>query len=400
MNPKYVIIVPDGAADYPIPQLGGKTIFEAARTPHLDTIARTGIQGLCYTVPPGLNPGSDVAMMAVLGYDARTCYTGRAPIEAVAQGIPLADTDWVFRCNLVTLENDTMSDHSAGNLTTEEGRELIEEINACCGNNGVRFYPGVGYRHLMVVEGKDFTGITTFPPHDNIGKPVESILPQGPESDFLRMIITRSQQVLEKHAINARRRAQEKRVANSVWFWGEGKKARMEPFEKKFGLKGTAITAVDLVRGLARLIRFDVTEVEGATGYFNTNYAGKGNAAIEALKTYDIVLVHIEATDEAGHSGEAETKKRALELIDEHIIGPVLAALQSYPQWRILVMPDHPTPVSTKGHVADAVPFAMAGTAIRTHKEMPFSEFNAAQTGVLFKDGTQLMSMFLEGTKE
>lgn len=395
MKRKYVIIVPDGAADHPIPQLGGKTIFEAARIPNLDSIARDGIQGLCYTIPPDLQPGSDVAMMAVLGYNAREYYTGRAPIEAVAQNIPLSETDWVFRCNLVTIENGKMIDHSSGNLTSEEGKELIEEMNRCCSNDNVRFYPGVGYRHLMVVHGMDFTGLTTFPPHDNIGKSVESIVPEGTNAEFLRSLIKRSQEILPQHKVNIARRTNEQRQANSVWFWGEGKKARMELFEKKYGLKGAAITAVDLVRGLARLIGFEVLNVEGATGYVNTNFAGKGKTAIEALDKYDIVLVHIEATDEAGHAGDAETKVRALELVDEHIIGPVMEHLKKYPAWRILVMPDHPTPVATKSHVADAVPFAIAGDGIQPQKGLPFSEFNAAQSRLLIQHGYELMKLFL-----
>ncbi len=395
MNSKYVIIVPDGAADYPIETLGRKTIFEAAHTPHLDKLAYEGIQGLCYTVPDELPPGSDVAMMAVLGYDARKYYTGRAPIEAVAQDIQLSDTDWVFRCNLVNIDDGKMIDHSSGHLTTDEGRALIEEMNRCCGEQGIQFYPGVGYRHLMVVKGKNFQNVKTFPPHDNIGKAISDILPQGTNADFLTSLIQKSQQVLQNHTVNKQRKSEGKKIANSVWFWGEGKKATMESFQQKYGLNGAAITAVDLVRGLAKLIGFDVLHVEGATGYFNTNYAGKGKAAIEALKEYDIVLVHIEATDEAGHAGDAETKKRALELIDEHIIGPVYGAIKTYPSWRMLVMPDHPTPVATKAHIADAVPFVIVGDGIQPQKKHVFSEFNAAQSGVMVRQGFELMKMFL-----
>ncbi|MCX7984460.1 MAG: cofactor-independent phosphoglycerate mutase [Bacteroidetes bacterium] len=395
MKRKYVIVVPDGAADYPIPQLGGKTVFESASTPNLDRLASNGIQGLCYTVPQGMSPGSDVAMMGVLGYDAQKYYSGRAPIEAVAQSIPLSETDWVFRCNLVTIENGVMIDHSAGHLSTEEGCELIQEINRHCGSRDIQFYTGVGYRHLMVVRGKEFGGVATVPPHDNIGKPIDTLLPQGTNAEFLKSIIMKSQEILPHHPVNTTRKENGKRLANSVWLWGEGRKITMESFEEKYGLKGAVITAVDLVKGLARLIGFDVLHVEGATGYFNTNYRGKGEAAIEALKKYDLVVVHIEATDEAGHAGDAETKERALELIDEHIIGPIYNHLLSYASWRMLVMPDHPTPVATRAHVADAVPFALAGDGIEPKKQLPFSEFNAAQSGLLIQRGYELMKYFV-----
>ena len=397
MSRKYVIVVPDGAADQPIQVFQGKTVFEAAEKPNIDFIALHGKQGLCRTVPPSLQPGSDVAMMAVLGYNPEKYYTGRAPIEAVAQGIPVTDDDWIFRCNLVTVINGKMMDHSSGHISSEEGKAFIDEMNKNFGSDDIRFYPGVGYRHLMVVKNHDFSEITTMPPHDHIGKKIVDLLPRGKNVELLNDIIAKSKSLFANHPINTKRKSLGKNTADSVWFWGQGKKAQMESFKEKYGLNGAVITAVDLVKGLGYLIGFDFIQVEGATGYFDTNYRGKGLAAIEALKNHDIVLVHVEATDEAGHEGKADVKKKALEEIDKHIIGPVMAELQNYDFWRIVVLPDHPTPVSTKGHVNEPVPFAMAGTGISGTVHLPLSEANAATTGIVFPKGFELMEFFLNG---
>lgn len=395
MNRKYVIIVPDGAADMPLPAFGGKTIFEAAEKPNLDAVAMNGTQGLCRTVPPSLQPGSDVAMMAVLGYDPATYYTGRAPIEAVAQGIDVTEDDWIFRCNLATIKDELMADHSAGHISNEEGKAFIDELNKAFADDRKQFYAGVGYRHLMVIKGYDFSEIVTRPPHDHIGVKIADLLPQGKNAEVLVELITKSRGLFKDHEINRARRSAGKNEASTAWFWGQGKKARMEPFEKKYGLKGAAITAVDLVKGLATLIGFDVVKVEGATGYFDTNYRAKGLAAIEALKKYDIVLVHVEATDEAGHAGDAVIKKMALEEIDRHIIGPVINELRKYEKWRALVMPDHPTPVGTRGHSNEPVPFALVGSGISDDLHLPFGERNAAKTGTSIENGFELMSLFL-----
>ncbi len=397
MGRKYIVIVPDGAADRPLEALGGKTVFEAARKPNIDWIASNGRQGLCRTVPPSLQPGSDVAMMAVLGYNPMQYYSGRAPIEAVAQGIDVSDTDWIFRCNLVTIAGEKMADHSAGHISSEEGKTFVEELTRAFGTSKLRFYPGVGYRHLMIVGDLDFNGLETFPPHDNIGAAIAAIMPKGKNSEFLSNLIVNSRQLFLNHPLNLARTNLGKGAASSIWLWGQGKRRTMQPFEKVYGVKGAAITAVDRVRGLARLVGFDLLNVEGATGYFDTNYRGKGKAAIEALKKYDIVLVHVEAPDEAGHAGDAAVKKKAVEDIDEHIVGPVLAELKKYREWRILVMPDHPTPVSTRGHAGEAVPFAMAGSGIPLGTPLPLSESNAAKTGDTVENGCELMSSFIRG---
>ncbi len=396
MNRKYVIVVPDGAADQPIKMFGGKTIFEAAEKPNIDFIAMNGRQGLCQTVPPTLQPGSDVAMMAVLGYDPAKYYTGRAPIEAVAQGIDVIESDWIFRCNLVTTAGGKMVDHSSGNISSEEGKIFIEELNKTLGSEHIRFYPGVGYRHLMVVKGYDFPDLQLQPPHDNIGIETEKLMPRGKNANVLIDLIKKSETLLKDHSINLARRNLKKNEATSIWLWGHGKKARMELFKKKYGLNGAAITAVDLVKGLANLIGFDFIKVEGATGYFDTDYRAKGLAAIEAIKKYDIVLVHVEATDEAGHAGKADIKKKALEEIDKHIVGPILADLKKYKNWRMLVMPDHPTPVSTQGHTGEAVPFAMMGDGISGEVHLPLGEKNAVKTGIKIDNGYELMISFLK----
>lgn len=396
MSAKYVIIVPDGAADNPLDCFDGKTVIEAAETPNMDRIAADGRQGVVQTVPEGLTPGSDVAMMSLLGYDPAKSYTGRAPIEAVAQQIPLAVDDWVFRCNLVTCADGAMADHSAGHITTKEALELVTELKASLGRPGVKFFPGVSYRHLCVISGIDFSKVATQPPHDIIGQKVSKHLPKGKNADTLNELMAKSQQLFENHPINRVRRDLGENPVSTIWLWGQGQKAALERFSKKYGKHGAAITAVDLVRGLARLVGFDLIPVEGATGYIDTNYAGKGQAAIAALEKYDLVFVHIEAPDEAGHSGNPQQKKKAIELIDKFIVGPVYDALQKYEHYRILVMPDHPTPVELRTHVAEPVPFAMAGTGITGVLKKPYCERNSFESGFSIENGSDMMEFFLK----
>jgi 2,3-bisphosphoglycerate-independent phosphoglycerate mutase len=393
---KYVIIIPDGAADEPIEAFGGKTVIEAAETPNMDIISQTGRQGLVRTVAKGMTPGSDVAQMSLLGYDPARFYTGRAPIEAVAMNIKLEPSDWVFRCNLVTIADDKMADHSAGHISTKEGARLIDDLNKNLGNKNIKFYPGVSYRHICVFKGMDFD-VYTEPPHDIIGQDIEKHLPRGKNAEILFELMAKSRQLMADHEINKVRRDLGENQVSSIWLWGQGKKASMESFYDRFGLKGVAITAVDLVRGLAKLIGFDLIKVEGATGFFDTNYKGKAAAAIEALDKYDIVFIHIEGPDEAGHAGNAEIKKKAVERIDKYIVGPVYEALKKYPGWRILIMPDHPTPVSRQSHSNEPVPFAMAGEGIESVLQQPFSEANAAQSGLKIEKGFELMEYFLRG---
>jgi len=392
---KYAIIVPDGAADEPLEQFGKRTVFEAAETPNMDKISTQGRQGLVRTIPEDMEPGSDVAQMSMLGYDPRTFYSGRAPIEAVARNIKLSADDWVFRCNLVTIADGKMADHSAGHISTEEAKALIKELNEHLGNEKFQLYPGVSYRHLLVFKGEDFD-VQTYPPHDCIGQKIEKILPRGKGAEMLIDLMARSQQLFINHDINKVRKDLGENQVSSIWLWGQGKKAQMESFQKRFGIKGVTITAVDLARGLSKLIGFDLIKVPGATGFVDTNYQGKASAAIKALDKYDLVFVHIEAPDEASHSGSAEMKKKAVEQIDKYIVGPVLEALQNYESWRILVMPDHPTPVSSKAHSSEPVPFAMAGDNISGILHTTFSEANAAKSGFRIDNGFEIMEYFLK----
>jgi 2,3-bisphosphoglycerate-independent phosphoglycerate mutase len=392
---KYVIVVPDGAADEPLEQFEGKTPLEAARTPNMDGISVEGRQGLVRTIPDGLEPGSDVAQMSLLGYDPLRYYTGRAPIEAAARGLRLGPDDWVFRCNLVTIADGRMADHSAGHISTEEAGRLIEELQSHLRDERLSLYAGVSYRHLLVVRGVEFD-VRTYPPHDYIGKPVEKLLPRGKGADLLIQLMNQSQQLFAGHEINRVRQDLGENQVSSIWLWGQGQQARLESFRKRFGLQGAAITAVDLVRGLARLVGFDLIDVPGATGFTDTNYEGKGAAAIQALAKYDLVFVHVEAPDEASHEKNAELKKTAIERVDRHIVGPVREALERYGNWRMLVLPDHPTLVGNGAHDRASVPFAMAGTGVEGVLHLAFGETNAARSGLHIEKGYELMEYFLK----
>jgi 2,3-bisphosphoglycerate-independent phosphoglycerate mutase len=395
LTTKYAIIIPDGAADEPIEQFDNKTVLEVAHIPNMNKISSTGRQGLVRTVPEDMEPGSDVAQMSLLGYDPVRYYTGRVPIEAVARNIELSPDNWVFRCNLVTIADGKMADHSAGHISTEEAGKLIKELNDWLANENLRFYTGVSYRHLLVFRGLDFD-VQTYPPHDYIGTATEKILPRGKGSEMLIDLMARSQQLFSNHDINKVRKDLGENQVSSIWLWGQGRKTLMESFKKRFGIKGVTIAAVDLIRGLSKLVGFDLIDVPGATGFVDTNYQGKASAAIEALKKYDLVLVHIEAPDEASHNGSAEMKKKAIEQIDKHIVGPVYEAISGYEQWRILVAPDHPTPLRTCAHSSEPVPFAMAGTNVAGILHSTFSEANAAKSGFRIENGFELMEYFLK----
>lgn len=395
MTTKYAIIIPDGAADEPLEQFDNKTVLEAAQIPNMDKVSALGRQGLVRTVPVDMEPGSDVAQMSLLGYDPQRYYTGRAPIEAVARNIKLSLDDWVFRCNLITIADGKMADHSAGHISTAEAGKLIKELSEQLGNEQIRFHTGVSYRHLVVFKKLNFD-VKTYPPHDHIGKAIEKILPRGKGAELLVDLMARSQQLFTNHDINKVRKDLGENQVSSIWLWGQGKRAQMERFQKRFGLKGVTITAVDLVKGLSKLIGFDLIDVPGATGFIDTNYQGKASAAIKALDGYDIVFVHIEAPDEASHNGNAEMKKKAVEQIDKYIVGPVFEALQAYESWRILVMPDHPTPVRSCAHSPEPVPFAMAGDNISGILHTTFSEANAAKSGFRIDNGFELMEYFLK----
>jgi 2,3-bisphosphoglycerate-independent phosphoglycerate mutase len=397
---KYVIVIPDGCADDPQESLGGKTPLQAAHKPNMDRIARQGVVGRSNNVPQSLTPASDVATLSLFGYDPLAVYTGRAPLETAAMGIPLGLDDWAIRCNLVHVENECMRDFTAGHITSEEGRPLIESVQAALGGGPLEFHPGVSYRNILVYRAAGspapFSEQTkTQPPHDVPDRPIADHLPKGPGSDLLRSLMERSRAVLRDHPVNQGRRAKGKRDATQIWLWGQGRAPHLRPFAEVYGKRGAIISAVDLVRGVGVLLGWQRIDVPGATGYLDTDYAAKGRAAVAALAQHDLVCVHVEAPDEASHEGRADAKVKALEEIDRHIVGPLLAALPKHGDWRTLVSPDHRTPLRTRAHAYGMVPFAFAGTGITSTGQTSYDEIVAETSDVAFEKGHDLMRRFL-----
>jgi 2,3-bisphosphoglycerate-independent phosphoglycerate mutase len=404
---KYVIVIPDGCADEPQDSLGGKTPLQAAHKPNMDRIAQQGVVGRSNNVPQSLTPASDVATLSLFGYDPLAVYTGRAPLETAAMGIPLGPDDWAIRCNLVHVENECMRDFTSGHITSEEGRPLIEALHAALGGargpNGDRleFNPGVSYRNILVyrpVAGSKapFSAQTkTQPPHDVPDRPIADHLPQGPGSELLRNLMEKSRAILHDHPVNRQRRTQGKRDATQIWLWGQGRAPHLKPFAEVYGKRGAIISAVDLVRGVGVLLGWQRIDVPGATGYLDTDYAAKGRAAVAALPQHDLVCVHVEAPDEASHEGRADAKVKALEEIDRHIVGPLLEALPGHGEWRILVSPDHRTPLRTRAHAYGMVPFAFAGTGVSSEGQSSYDEVVAEASELAFEKGHDLMHRFL-----
>lgn len=368
----------------------------------MDQLASLGKVGLANNTPPHLPAGSEVANLCLLGYDPDEYFTGRAPLEAAAQGIELGPTDWAIRCNLVTIENQVMQDFTADHITTEEASQLLESaqqelLSDQRSENQLEFVTGVSYRNLLLYRGNGtsddlFSRDTrTSAPHDLTDLPIADDFPRGPGSDLLVNLMSRSAELFADHPVNQARVAAGKRPATHLWLWGLGNTPALPSFEKKYGVRGTMITAVDLLRGIAALVGWPRIEVDGATGYLDTDYAAKGRAAIEALSTYDVVCVHIEAPDEASHEGRHEAKIEALEQIDQHIVGPLAEALKEQGDFRMLITPDHPTPCSTKKHSHGLVPLLMVGTGIEADSQMTYSEQSAAQTGWSYAKGWDLM---------
>lgn len=399
---KYAIIIPDGCADWPMEQLGGKTPLQAAKIPNMDRVASLGRVAQTDNVPAHLPAGSEVANMTLFGYDPNMYFTGRAPIEAAAQGIELGENDWAVRCNLVTVIDQIMVDFTADHISTEEAKQLLRSLGEAVGDPRLQFVPGVSYRNLLIYRGsKDdaapFTGDTrTRAPHDLTDTSVTDDFPRGPGSDLLTELMQRSVPLFADHPVNKQRVANGKKPATNVWLWGQGLSPVLPSFAEKFGLSGAMITAVDLLRGLAALVGWDRIEVEGATGYLDTNYAGKGQAGADALDKYDVVCVHVEATDEASHEGRYDEKVKALEAIDTHVVGPILNKLQSMGEYRMLVLPDHPTPCSTKKHSHGMVPLAICGTGI-TPSGASYDEIQAAASPLAFSNGWEMMEAFIRG---
>lgn len=406
---KYIILLGDGMADRPRADLGGRTCLQAAKTPYLDQLASAGQVGMVSTVPEGYAPGSDVANLSVLGYDPRKYYTGRSPLEAASIGVSLGPADVAFRCNLVTLKAARggpaserrrtllMEDFSAGHISTSEARTLIEEIGAKLGTEHIRFYPGVSYRHLMVWKGgKDRIDCT--PPHDIQDKDIQDYLPRGEGDDIINELMEASFEILTNHPVNKGRLEAGKRAANSIWLWGQGKRPSMPTFREKYGLEGAVISAVDLTKGLGVYAGFEVINVPGATGWIDTNYVGKAEHALFALKSKDIVYLHVEAPDEAGHTGDLKNKIKAIEDFDEFIVGNVVHGMKQFDEYRILALPDHPTPLELRTHTAEPVPFVLYDSrSERKGGPVTYDERIADRKDALvFKEGYKLMDHFLK----
>ena len=390
-------------ADMPMRELGGKTPLQKAHTPNMDRLAREGRIGRVRTVPKGMHPGSDVANLSILGYNPREYYSGRAPLEAASIGIELDAGAVAFRCNLVTLKFNKdrtraiMEDYSSGHITTPEARELIMEIDRTLGSEKIRFYPGTSYRHLMVwADGS--VDIECVPPHDILGKEIMDYLPVGAGEQVIRNLMQESVGILDRHPVNLERTKEGKNPGNSIWFWGQGRRPEMPKFYEKYALTGALVSAVDLTKGLGIYAGFGILEVPGVTGWLDTNYEGKAEATLEALKKVDFVYLHVESPDEAGHSGNYENKLKAIEDFDKLVVGNVMEGMKRFAEYRILLLPDHPTPLAMRTHTDEPVPFALFDSRVkRENKDVVYDEsINERNDILVFEEGHKLMDYFIK----
>ncbi len=395
---KYVLLVPDGAADDPLAELDGKTPMEAARTPNLDALAQKGRVGSVLTVPDGMYPGSDVANMAILGYDPAKYYTGRGPIEAAALGVPLAPRDVAFRCSLVTTDGETLLDNSAGHIETDDARVLMDLVQEKFGSRRFAFFTGVQYRHILRWTDGEL-GVRTVAPHDFIGKPLTDHLPVGDGEEALRSLIFDSLDLLDGHPINRRRRDEGKNPANTLWPWGQGRATVLPDFYRERNRTGTIITAVDVIRGLGRCANLKIVDVPGATGYIDTNYKGKAQYGLHALDGgSDFLYLHVESPDESGHEGNLEHKIRSIEDIDRHVVGTLLDGFAQRKQpFRLLVVPDHATPIALRTHRSGPVPFLLYDSANEKTGRLPYDERALHDTRLIVEEGHRLIDLLLAG---
>jgi len=405
---KYIVLVGDGMGDYPVEQLGGKTPLQAAKKPNMDMLAMNGILGLVKLAPDGFYPGSDVTQLSLLGYDPAKYYTGRSPLEAASIGVSLDAKDVAYRCNLVTLMKGDeyitsglsgdviMADYSGGHIGTEEARELILSLDRELGSEVFRFYPGVSYRHLFVWKGGE-TEVKCTPPHDFTGKSLAGHLPVGKGVEVLNELMEKAISILASHPLNKARFDRGEKMANGIWLWGQGKAPRVRTFYSRYGLEGSMIAAVDLMRGIGKYAGFDVIDVPGATGYLDTNYKGKGEYALGELERKDIVYVHVEAPDEAGHNGDVRGKVEAIEKLDENVVGTILKGMKDRGPFRFLILCDHWTPVSIRTHTPEPVPFILYDSGETEKSGMVYDEFHAAKSGLFVEDGTKLIDMLIGG---
>lgn len=399
---KYIVMLGDGMADYPVEELGNKTPLEAADKPNMDRLAKRSIAGMVKTVPDSLKPGSDVANLAVMGYNPLECYSGRSPLEAVSMGIEMEDSDIAIRCNLVTLSDEedyrdkTMVDYSSGEITTEEAAELIRAVDQAFHSENISFYSGISYRHCLIWKGGT-TGLNLTPPHDISDKKITDHLPGN---QMIFDFMEKSYHILKDHPVNKKRIERGLHPANSIWLWGEGTKPNIFNFKDRYGVKGSVISAVDLIKGIGICSGMEVIEVEGATGNEHTNFEGKRKAALDALSGgQDFVYIHVEAPDECGHRGDAKNKVYSIEMIDKYIVGPVIEKLEEAgEEYSILVLPDHPTPVALKTHTSDPVPFIWYRSGVLAEEGVDsYTEENCKSTGILVSEGYRLLGDFLSG---
>jgi 2,3-bisphosphoglycerate-independent phosphoglycerate mutase len=401
---KYVVIIGDGMADRPIAELGGLTPLQKAHTPHMDRLAQRGMVGMSHTIPPGFHPGSDVANLSIMGYDPARYYTGRAPLEAASIGITMNDTDVAYRCNLVTLRTEpdasvVMEDYSSGHITTEEAAAIIATLAQELKSESFDLYPGVSYRHLLIWHNGSTAPVCTAP-HDILEKKVAEYLPSGADSDFVRNLMELSAPILAVHPINKKRVAEGKRPATSIWLWGQGKRPALPSYQEQYGISGALISAVDLTKGLGMYAGFEILNVPGATGWIDTNYAGKAQYAIDALDRVDYVYIHVESPDEAGHSGNVQYKLQAIEDLDAKVVGPVMQGLEErYAEYRVLLMPDHATPIFARTHTNEPVPFVIFDSRKpQNQTDRAYNESIADRNDcVVFEHGHKLMDYFIRG---
>ena len=399
---KYIILLGDGMADYPIKELGDKTPLKVAKKEAMDAIACGGTLGMVKTIPQGISPGSDIANLSILGYDPKRYYTGRAVYEAASSGVKLGSNDVAFRCNLVTLsEGDRetiMEDYSAGHITTDEARKIINELDQKLGNDEIRFYPGVSYRHLVVwKDGKE--EMETTPPHDISGKDAASYLPRGEGVEKILQLMDEARKILNDNPVNRERVAASKSPANSIWLWGQGKPISLQSFKEKYGLTGSVISAVDLIKGIGVTLGLSPIKVPGATGYLDTNYLGKADYALKELEKKDFVFLHVEAPDEAAHTGDIDNKIAAIEDFDAKVVKTVLEGMRQFEEYKIMVLPDHRTPIVKKTHTSEAVPFAFcSSTSLMkgSKQQVDFSEESAERSGLFIENGFDLMDFFIK----
>jgi 2,3-bisphosphoglycerate-independent phosphoglycerate mutase len=397
---KYIVLVGDGMADYPLKELEERTPLEVARTPNMDYIAKCGRLGRVKTIPDKMKPASDVANLSILGYNPQEFYTGRGPLEAANMGIELEDEDVAFRCNLITASAEKLVDYSAGHISSAEAKILIEYVNDKLGNQQVQFHPGISYRHLMLVKKgarEHLDKISCQAPHDITGREISENFPKGDGAAIIIKLMQDSRRILEKHEVNQVRVDLKENPGNMIWLWGQGKKPRMPLFAEKFGLSGSVISAVDLLKGLGRLLGLEVINVPGATGYYDTDYEGKARAALVSLEDKDFVFVHVEAPDEAGHNGDLREKITAIERFDQLVVGTILNAFKRRKNFRILVLPDHATPVAVKTHTSEPVPFGIFGKDITARGFLNYSEKEAQKSELYIDKGHELMKYFIQG---